>query len=862
MGMTNALEEVGVTEADVQLRIVHLVGVWLEGLLYGVYLCLFIAAFPVLVRRSSLKNFSVTLFVNGNILMFVLISIHSATSICLPIFAFAYRTDSEGISHMLRDQHHWAYFISIVLGAMVFLTGDVLVINRCFLIWQRRYLVILVPCLLVALGTCVIVATMIFVHSVPISFINSRNWPIISLPFICYLLQNALTTALIAYKIYSHLRQARDVGLVSIQAPKLLPIVKIFVESAVIYTALVLVMAVLIALDHPAWFAMHSCLMPIIGIVFVLMALRIHAVQEDSKDMPASPSLLPSWLVNDKPVEKEEDQSPNRMQTRPLRHPGGGPQLMSQLCLFIAVLSILLRNGALKNFTAAVFFIGNMLIFVLVSIICGQSPHQLVIIIHATLPSVFPAAPKSYFARYSSKTPLGVSIFDTVVAFAYQIESKGPIRPFNDTGYWVGYIPLMLAVFIAIIGDILMVVIYRCFLVWQRSYRVIFVSLILAALAFGCHIATVWFANHGPFNLFRVQNWISMALTPIFYLLQTTLTTSLIAGKIWSQSRRNTNVAAPIAMTPQGLTEADTRMMQLKALFLVSVWLEGFLYGVYLSLFIAALPILIPSKTLKSPSASVFFIGNVLIFTLVSIHSGLSLFHVVVSFAYQTSVEGTMQAYNENYYRPILFAAFIFMIGDVLMTIFPSVVLAATSSGLHITVVWFATQVPRHLFLVRSWPPIALAIIFYFIQTSLTTFLIVWKIRSQFRLRTDIGLVSVHVPRILSIMRIIIESALIYTTGMLTFLVFLLANNPGRLVIHSCMLPITGGCPRLTSSLGYTLIEVLWNPGIVFVLMALRTHAVRQESRYMPASPSLLPTWLVEEPKSKSSGPQPVAEGD
>ncbi|KAH6874472.1 hypothetical protein BKA70DRAFT_1480174 [Coprinopsis sp. MPI-PUGE-AT-0042] len=285
MGMTKALEEAGITEADVQLRVIHLVGVCLEGSLYGVYLCLFLAASPTLVQRNSLRNFSAAVFVTGNILMFVLISIQSATSICLPIFAFAYQTD--GISHMLRDQHHWSYFISIVLGAMVFLTGDVLVIYRCFLLWQRRYLVILIPCLLVALGI------------------------------------------------------SRDVGLVSIHTPKLLPIVRIFVESAVFYTAGVLVMAVLIALDHPAWFAMHSCMMPIIGIVFVLMVLRIHAVREESKDMPASPSLLPSWLVNNKThstdfsdpelVEKEEDQSLARTQTRPLRHPGNSPQSTHQI---------------------------------------------------------------------------------------------------------------------------------------------------------------------------------------------------------------------------------------------------------------------------------------------------------------------------------------------------------------------------------------------------------------------------------------------------------------------------------------------------------------------------------------------------
>ncbi|KAH6874469.1 hypothetical protein BKA70DRAFT_1240460 [Coprinopsis sp. MPI-PUGE-AT-0042] len=311
-------------------------------------------------------------------------------------------------------------------------------------------------------------------------------------------------------------------------------------------------------------------------------------------------------------------------------------------------------------------------------------------------------------------------------------------------------------------------------------------------------------------------------------------------------------------MTAKGLTEADLRVVQIEAIYLPLMERQARLNhhrtGIYLCLFLAALPIFIQSKTLKNTSAFVFFLGNILIFTLISTHSGLGLFHVVVAFAYETSVEGTMRAYNQNYYIPILFATFIFMIGDALMiyrcfliwqrsywAIFPSVVIAATSSGLHITVVWFATQVPRNLFLVRRWPPIALTVIFYFIQTSLTTSLIVWKIRSQSRWRTGIGLVSVHVPSILSITRIIAESAMVYTVGMFVFVIFLFVDNPGRLVIHSCMLPITG---------------------IVFVLMALRIDAVRQESRHIPASASLVPTWLVEEHKSTSPGTARAAEGD
>ncbi|KAH6874473.1 hypothetical protein BKA70DRAFT_1449355 [Coprinopsis sp. MPI-PUGE-AT-0042] len=40
--------------------------------------------------------------------------------------------------------------------------------------------------------------------------------------------------------------------------------------------------------------------------------------------------------------------------------------------------------------------------------------------------------------------------------------------------------------------------------------------------------------------------------------------------------------------------------------------------------------------------------------------------------------------------------------------------------------------------------------------------------------------------------------------------------------------------------------------------MALRVHAVQVESKVMPASPSLMPTWLVNEPKSADSGIETV----
>ncbi|KAH6908864.1 hypothetical protein BKA70DRAFT_1400384 [Coprinopsis sp. MPI-PUGE-AT-0042] len=270
----DALAEAGLTEADIQLRMAYLIGFWLEGLLYGVYLCLFIFAFPVLIRKHALKNTAAAVFVTGNVLMFVLISIFTsqspvhfglpgslecfqnstpqAISVFLPIIAFAYQADIEGTSRMFEDLRHWANYAPLILGAIIFMTGDILVIYRCFIIWKRRYCVILVPSILTALAAGLHGATL------------------------------------------------GAIGLVSVHAPSLLAIMRIIIESAAIYTAGVSVMVVVIALDHPARFTMHSCMMPIIGIALVLMGLRTHAVQEESKEMPATASLIPTWLVDER----------------------------------------------------------------------------------------------------------------------------------------------------------------------------------------------------------------------------------------------------------------------------------------------------------------------------------------------------------------------------------------------------------------------------------------------------------------------------------------------------------------------------------------------------------------------------------
>ncbi|KAH6871356.1 hypothetical protein BKA70DRAFT_1451184 [Coprinopsis sp. MPI-PUGE-AT-0042] len=298
--MVKELEDVGqLNLAEVRVEVLYLVSILVEAMLYGIYLCFFIAALPVLFRSNKFKSFPSTVFVMANGLMFILITGHTSILLFQLVVAFAYQTDIHGPFRVVSDMGYWATNTLPYLGATTNMTGDILMIYRCFLLWQRNYWVVLLPVLLAALSIGLYIASLLFVRSIPASVILVRNCPIMLVPPICYVLQTALTTSLIVYKIYSQYRQTRDIGVISIYTPAVLPIMRIIVESAVVYTAGMLALAVLMGLDHPARLMIYSCMIPVTGTVFVLMALRTHAVQEEAAYTPATASLMPTWLFDE-----------------------------------------------------------------------------------------------------------------------------------------------------------------------------------------------------------------------------------------------------------------------------------------------------------------------------------------------------------------------------------------------------------------------------------------------------------------------------------------------------------------------------------------------------------------------------------
>ncbi|KIM81502.1 hypothetical protein PILCRDRAFT_821291 [Piloderma croceum F 1598] len=84
--------------------------------------------------------------------------------------------------------------------------------------------------------------------------------------------QNTMTTGMIAYRIWQQDRRSQ--GLVS-SSLSLIVLIRIIVESALIYVLNVLILIVLYALNSNGQFVAEEAIVPVCGIVFTLITVRL-----------------------------------------------------------------------------------------------------------------------------------------------------------------------------------------------------------------------------------------------------------------------------------------------------------------------------------------------------------------------------------------------------------------------------------------------------------------------------------------------------------------------------------------------------------------------------------------------------------
>ncbi|KAF9479179.1 hypothetical protein BDN70DRAFT_879040 [Pholiota conissans] len=251
------------------------VSVWVEAVLYGIYACLFFEAFYIMLKKQSSGMMSAKVFLGGTFAMFLVATGDLVVNLYRFLRGFVQHIDPLGPESYFFDFTRWDNLAHNAMLCIMTWLGDALVIYRCYVIWGRKLWVTVIPIILLLLSISSNAALFFwYTHPGVESPSGIAHWLGTVYPFA--FAQNTITTGMIAFKIWRQHRRSRDSGVVNVSHLNLLAIMRIIIESAMIYTLQLLILIVLFPLEEFGQLIIQNTVIPSIGIIFVLIAVRVH----------------------------------------------------------------------------------------------------------------------------------------------------------------------------------------------------------------------------------------------------------------------------------------------------------------------------------------------------------------------------------------------------------------------------------------------------------------------------------------------------------------------------------------------------------------------------------------------------------
>jgi len=246
-----------------------------------------------MLSKRGLVNIHQRIMFTAACLLFVFSTFHMGVNISRLFVAFIehreYPPGEEvpGINatdRYLSDLSQSTWIVKDAAYVLQILVGDAVVTYRLFVVWRSKRIII-VPVILymflivTSVGTIVCFLTAKPPGSFDIFIGPSRVWSPAHLANT--LAGNLLSTLLLAYRLYSTERKVA--GMRSSQSSSLMPILRVVVDSGLIYSAaLVVVLACFIAKTR-AQLIVFDLITPIINIAFYAIFLRIALVNKNNQ---------------------------------------------------------------------------------------------------------------------------------------------------------------------------------------------------------------------------------------------------------------------------------------------------------------------------------------------------------------------------------------------------------------------------------------------------------------------------------------------------------------------------------------------------------------------------------------------------
>jgi len=190
----------------------------------------------------------------------------------------------------------WQYIAYSSLALIMMWIFDCLMIYRCYIIWGKRWHIIVVPSILFFAG--ILLAILAWLSSPQSPIENKLFKPLLNVALPVNVLQYIITTSLISFRLIRQHRASRASGIQpSHSRINLFHVVRIILESAAIYTVLLIVTIVFLSMRSRNFWILAGMNTPTVGIAFTLISIRIHVVTTRARDRTTLFTVSP-WINN------------------------------------------------------------------------------------------------------------------------------------------------------------------------------------------------------------------------------------------------------------------------------------------------------------------------------------------------------------------------------------------------------------------------------------------------------------------------------------------------------------------------------------------------------------------------------------
>ncbi|KAF7351554.1 hypothetical protein MSAN_01587900 [Mycena sanguinolenta] len=280
-----------------------------QAILYGIYFCGFWVGVYLNIRTKWANNQNRIIYLTS-IIMFIVATLHvckdpfpaqpldltrspkAMNGFRVIVGYVDYGSAPGGPVSFLGVLSTWHHIFKDSLYAFQSILGDAMAVRilfltvvryetvshkvyRCWVLWNRRYVVAVVPfCLLIASTISGITVTVLFGSVNPnASIFDPRLAHWITVFYSVAVAQNMITTGLMVLRLWTIDKQSARIRVGG--SSVFMPLLLILVESAALYLFVEILLLALYAANYNAQYILLESITPVIGITFGMIALRL-----------------------------------------------------------------------------------------------------------------------------------------------------------------------------------------------------------------------------------------------------------------------------------------------------------------------------------------------------------------------------------------------------------------------------------------------------------------------------------------------------------------------------------------------------------------------------------------------------------